>query len=315
MTAKTLHVTGGASGMSEQAATLDKEVIRKGEFDAALEPLLASHHAPVTIQDTQSIDLALPSGSQQLSAEVRRKTTGLSADQGEIGVDANGLFAKLGRTAGVAASGADMADVLDALAGKAAASHTHAIADVTGLSDALTGKAAASHGHAIADVAGLQDALDSKSSTTHSHSAATSSAAGFMSATDKQRLDALGDNAAWRPSVATLNDLPLNVDPVGVCRMVRALGRVYRCVATVGFLSDQWKPASQKYSQNIGTGSATAITVLHGLQSEDVIVQVRKSTAPKDVVVPDGIRIVDENNVLLSFTTAPASGSLRVTIT
>src|SRR5690606_27308219 len=57
-----------------------------------------------------------------------------------------------------------------ALAGKAAASHTHTAAQVTdldvdaveGLTAALAGKAAASHTHDIADVTSLQDALDGK---------------------------------------------------------------------------------------------------------------------------------------------------------
>ena len=48
------------------------------------------------------------------------------------------------------------------LAGKAASSHSHAIADVSGLQTALDGKAATSHSHAIADVTGLQTALNAK---------------------------------------------------------------------------------------------------------------------------------------------------------
>ena len=62
-------------------------------------------------------------------------------------------------------------DVTSALAGKAAASHGHAIADTTGLQAALDGKqgagsyAAATHNHAIADTTGLQTALDTKAPT------------------------------------------------------------------------------------------------------------------------------------------------------
>ena len=66
-----------------------------------------------------------------------------------------------------------MAEVINALcaqidvnattaAGKADATHTHAIADTTGLQAALDGKAAVGHKHVIADVDGLQAALDSK---------------------------------------------------------------------------------------------------------------------------------------------------------
>jgi hypothetical protein len=67
-----------------------------------------------------------------------------------------------------------------ALDGKAATSHTHAIADVTGLQTALDGKqaagsyAAASHTHGISDVTGLQTALDTKQKTITSGTAAPS---------------------------------------------------------------------------------------------------------------------------------------------
>lgn len=48
----------------------------------------------------------------------------------------------------------------DALAGKAAAVHTHAIDDVTGLQDALDGKAEEVHTHAIADLTDLNEGWD-----------------------------------------------------------------------------------------------------------------------------------------------------------
>lgn len=52
-----------------------------------------------------------------------------------------------------------------ALAGKAAATHSHIIGDVTGLQAALDDKAASAHGHSISDVSGLQTALDGKLNT------------------------------------------------------------------------------------------------------------------------------------------------------
>src|SRR5690606_6326257 len=80
----------------------------------------------------------------------------------------------------------DVEGLTDALAGKAAASHTHTAAQVTdldvdaveGLTAALAGKAAASHTHDIADVTSLQDALDGKqaagsyAAASHTHTAA-----------------------------------------------------------------------------------------------------------------------------------------------
>jgi hypothetical protein len=59
----------------------------------------------------------------------------------------------------------------------AASVHTHGISDVTGLQTALDGKqaagsyAAATHGHSISDVTGLQTALDGKSGVSHTHTA------------------------------------------------------------------------------------------------------------------------------------------------
>jgi hypothetical protein len=76
-----------------------------------------------------------------------------------------------------------------ALNGKAAAFHEHTIPNVSGLQDALDGKAASSHGHTLGHIAGLTTALSSKSDTGHSHGVATPSAAGFMAAADKSKLD------------------------------------------------------------------------------------------------------------------------------
>lgn len=83
----------------------------------------------------------------------------------------NELAAALGDDANFAST------VTTALAGKAAATHTHVIADVTGLQTALDGKQAAGsyaatvHTHAIADVTGLQTALDGKAASSHTHTA------------------------------------------------------------------------------------------------------------------------------------------------
>ena len=96
---------------------------------------------------------------------------------------------------------ADVTGLQTALDGKqaagsyAAAAHSHIVSDVTGLQTALDGKAATSHGHAIADVTGLQTALDGKSATSHTHSNATTSVAGFMSASDKTKLDGVASGA------------------------------------------------------------------------------------------------------------------------
>lgn len=66
---------------------------------------------------------------------------------------------------------------------------------VSDLEDAIAGKSATGHGHAISDVTNLQSTLDSKAASNHTHSAATTSAAGFMSAADKTKLNGIATGA------------------------------------------------------------------------------------------------------------------------
>ncbi len=61
-------------------------------------------------------------------------------------------------------------DLQNALDGKSATGHGHAITDTTGLQTALNGKSDTGHGHAIADTTGLTTALAGKSDTGHTHS-------------------------------------------------------------------------------------------------------------------------------------------------
>ena len=63
------------------------------------------------------------------------------------------------------------------------------------LTTALNGKANTTHTHTQDQVTGLKDALAGKASPSHSHSVASSSASGFMSAADKQKLDGIAAGA------------------------------------------------------------------------------------------------------------------------
>lgn len=106
-----------------------------------------------------------------------------------------------------------------ALSGKANTNHTHSIANVTNLQTTLDGKAAKSHTHTVSQISdltatakelnymdgvtsGVQGQLDSlsavvagKSDSNHTHTVATTTAAGFMSANDKSKLDNIANNA------------------------------------------------------------------------------------------------------------------------
>lgn len=116
-----------------------------------------------------------------------------------LGNDANFASTVTNAIAGKAAAVhthviADVTGLQTALDGKqasgsyAAAVHTHGISDVTGLQAALDGKqaagsyAAAVHTHGISDVTGLQMALDGKAAATHSH--AISDVTGLQTALD-----------------------------------------------------------------------------------------------------------------------------------
>ncbi|POH58259.1 hypothetical protein [Arthrobacter glacialis] len=78
----------------------------------------------------------------------------------------------------------------------------------TATATALSGKAATVHTHSITDVTGLQTALNGKAATTHTHPDATTSAAGFMSAADKTRLDASAAPARFKNQPITLGSGP-----------------------------------------------------------------------------------------------------------
>ena len=77
-----------------------------------------------------------------------------------------------------------IADALEtqsaAIAGKAAASHTHSTSDVTGLETALANKAASNHTHPISEISNLTAELDSKAEEVHTH--ATSDVSGLDTA-------------------------------------------------------------------------------------------------------------------------------------
>jgi hypothetical protein len=104
-------------------------------------------------------------------------------DPGEIGIeDVDGLGDALAGKAATSHTHAtsEVTGLDSALAGKAATSHTHATSEVTGLDSALAGKAATSHTHATSEVTGLDSALAGKAATSHTH--ATSEVTGLDSA-------------------------------------------------------------------------------------------------------------------------------------
>jgi hypothetical protein len=70
---------------------------------------------------------------------------------------------------------------------------------------------------------------------------------------------------------------------------------------------------TDKYAVAVGDGTNTSFTVNHALGTQDVIVQIRESATPYEVVIAD-IEITDANNIEVKFNTAPTSGQYRVIV-
>lgn len=68
----------------------------------------------------------------------------------------------------------------------------------------------------------------------------------------------------------------------------------------------------RKYSATIGDGSTTAIVVTHNLNTKDIHVQMRQVS--DDVFVLADVTATSVNTCTVTFTTAPASSAIRVTV-
>jgi hypothetical protein len=68
-----------------------------------------------------------------------------------------------------------------------------------------------------------------------------------------------------------------------------------------------------KYTTLVGNGSSTSIVVTHSLNSRDVSVTIRETTAPYALVFTD-CAFTDANNVTLQFATAPTTDQYTVTV-
>lgn len=170
------------------------------------------------------------------------------SDAGEFVVEVGPVTSVAGRTGAVTLAKADVGlssvdNTSDAakpvstatqaaLSGKANSTHNHVIADVTNLQSTLDAKAASIHAHGIADVTGLQTALDGKqpagsyAAATHSHSAATASVSGFLSSTDKAKLDGIAAGAV-NPGFATQVEAEAGADNAKIMTALRVAQAIF----------------------------------------------------------------------------------------
>lgn len=99
-----------------------------------------------------------------------------------------------------------------------------------------------------------------------------------------------------------------------------AAGTSSTVIATTGFVSNAVTVGTStlasktgKYATNIGNGASTSIIVNHALNSQDVVVTVRETASPYNVVYPD-VQMTDANNVTIVFGTAPSANAYRVIV-
>lgn len=132
-----------------------------------------------------------------------------------------------------------------------------------------TSRAPVSHTHSIANVTNLQTTLDGKAALSHTHSDATTSAAGFMSAADKTKLNGLSNY------VHPTTDGTLHVPATGTTNN----GKVLRAGSVAGSIAwsfvnwteiagrpATYTPASHSHTQSQSHGSPdtdAALTSLH----------------------------------------------------
>jgi len=347
---KSLSVQAQPSGSGMGAGPTEaNHVVRLMDLQEAVAPLAAVSHAPLTVTGSDSISLSMPSGTQSLTAVLRLKaggglqvdadgvyvvfgvnagqavpgdvyTAGLAGKSntghGHVIGDTDGLQVALDAKAPLVHSHAisDIALLQAALDAKAPLSSTWDVSQVNGLTEALAGKADLVHSHVIGNTTGLQVALDGKAALSHVHPVATSTDAGFLSPSDKVKLDSLSQNTYWLDPVAVKGNLPLNTGPVGACCLVMGESRIYRCIATVGFVDDQWVSASTiaKAAFTIGDGVATVIDVAHGLNTWDVVPVFQKISTREGLAVD--WKGLDENTIRVTFGAAPSMSGVRATI-
>lgn len=169
-------------------------------LQAALDGKAPTVHAhSVAVKSTNNVG-----GSHGfMSAQDKEKLDGIQAGAGATVIVENILTSDSIANALSAAQGKALKTLVD---GKANSSHTHTTSQITDLTTTLnsysltshnhnTLYAPISHAHTIANITDLQSSLDSKASTTHSHNNVTTSVAGYMSSTDKTKLDGIATGA------------------------------------------------------------------------------------------------------------------------
>lgn len=152
-----------------------------------------------------------------------------------------------------------------------------------------------SHNHKIENITGLQEELNSKETPAGASAKASIAENNAKEYTDSKIAELVGS------APETLDTL---------YEIAEALGRDPNFATTI---LTKLAEKTKKYTQQIGNGSDTVIEVSHGLNSRDVIVQLRETAPPYAVVMTD-VEITTTDKITLRFAEAPATNEYTVTI-
>ena len=179
-----------------------------------------------------------------------------------------------------------------------------------------TALAKAVHVHAISDVSNLSVSLNGKADVIHTHTSASTSVSGFMSATDKTKLDGIEANA--NNYVHPTSDGSLHVPATGTTNNTKVLkaGATAGSISwgTVAFSEIGTKPTTLSgygiadaapLASPALTGTPTAPTAAAGTNTTQLattaFVQAATDAARQGLNVKDAVRVATEANLTASY--------------
>ena len=165
-TSETNAKTSETNANNSASAAKTSETNAKASENAANDSFTAASSSASTAQEA-----ARTAGTQADRSKSEADRASAAAGQAEETL-ASGVPDATASTRGKVKLAGDLGGTADSptvpgLAGKANASHSHAIGDVTNLQSTLDSKAPTSHTHPVAQVTGLQSALDGKASASN----------------------------------------------------------------------------------------------------------------------------------------------------
>lgn len=149
--------------------------------------------------------------------------------------------------------------------------------------------ASSSHTHTIANVSNLQSTLDSKASVSHTHSNATATASGFMSNTDKSKLDGVSTGA--NKTIVDASFSATSTNPVQNKVVKAAL--------------DAKAPSSHTHTTSQVSGLDSALAGKAPTSHTHTIAQVTNLQSQLDSKVPVG-RLINKKPLSADMTLTPA---------